>query len=118
MLKRIPYLIKALRWTDIVTEWIGIPKSQTFSIQLSKSTCYTIVQNKSMWWCGVAPPPIIFERLKLPKQTKYHRKGNLLESPNHLKYCENMLILRFYEHFSQNSQNLGHFWKFEQISNS
>ena len=29
--------------------------------------------------CGV-PPPIIFERLKLPQQIIYRRKGNLSES--------------------------------------
>ena len=65
-----------------------------------------------------APPPIIFERLKLPQQIIYRRKENLSESPNHLKYGENILISRFYEHFSRNSRNLGHFWKFEKISNS
>ena len=71
--------------------------------------------------CGGAGwplPPIIFERLKLPQQIIYRRKENLSESPNHLKYLENVLISRFYEHFSRNSQNLGHFWKFEKISNS
>ena len=47
-----------------------------------------------------APPPIIFERLKLPQQIIYRRKENLSESPNHLKYRENILISRFYEHFS------------------
>ena len=46
------------------------------------------------------PPPIIFERLKLPQQIIYRRKGNLFESPNHLKYWENILISRFYEQFS------------------
>ena len=30
-----------------------------------------------MRWCGVAPPPIIFERLKLPQQIIYRRKENL-----------------------------------------
>ena len=30
-----------------------------------------------------APPPIIFERLKLPQQIICRRKGNLSESPNH-----------------------------------
>ena len=29
------------------------------------------------------PPPIIFERLKLPQQIIYLRKRNLSESPNH-----------------------------------
>ena len=50
--------------------------------------------------CGVPPPPppIIFERLKLPQQIIYRRKGNLSESPNHLKYRENMMILPFYDH--------------------
>ena len=33
--------------------------------------------------CGVDPPPIIFERLKLLQQIIYRRKGNLSESPNH-----------------------------------
>ena len=64
------------------------------------------------------PPPIIFERLKLPQQIIYYRKENLLESPNHKKYWENVLISRFYEQFSRSSRILGHFWKFEKISNS
>ena len=45
------------------------------------------------------PPPIIFERLKLPQQIIYRRKGNLSESPNHQKYWENILVSRFYEQF-------------------
>ena len=61
------------------------------------------------------PPPIIFERLKLPQQIIYRRKENLSESPNHQKYWENILISRFYEQFSRNSRILGHFWKFEKI---
>ena len=71
--------------------------------------------------CVVPPPPppphqpIIFERHKLPQQIIYRRKENLSESPNHLKYRENILILRFYGHFSRNSRNLGHFWKFEKF---
>ena len=80
---------------------------------------YTILQNKRMRWCGVPPPPqIIFERLKLPQQIIYRRKGNLSESPNHQEYWGNILISRFYEQFSPSSRNLGHFWKFEKISNS
>ena len=68
--------------------------------------------------CGVAPPPIICERLKLPQQIMYRRKENLSESPNHQKYWENILVSRFYEQFSRNRRNLGHFRKFEKISNS
>ena len=64
------------------------------------------------------PPPIIFERLKLPQQIIYRRKENLSESPNHQKYWENILVSRFYEEFSRNRRNLGHFRKFEKISNS
>ena len=69
--------------------------------------------------CGCAPPPpptqpIIFKRLKLTQQIIYRRKENLSESPNHLKYRENILISGFYEHFSRNSRSLGHFWKFEK----
>ena len=79
---------------------------------------YTYLQNRKMRRCGVAPPPIIFERLKLPQQIIYRRKENLSESPNHQKYWENILVSRFYEQFSRNRRNLGHFRKFEKISNS
>ena len=68
--------------------------------------------------CPPPPPPIIFERLKLPQQIIYRRKENLSESPNHKKYWENILVSRFYEQFSRNRRNLGHFRKFEKISNS
>ena len=64
------------------------------------------------------PPPIIFEGLKLNQQIIYRRKENLSESPNHQKYWENILVSRFYEQFSRNRQNLGHFRKLEKISNS
>ena len=79
---------------------------------------YTYLQNKRMRRCRVPPPPIIFERLKLPQQIIYRRKENLSESPNHQKYWENILVSRFYEQFSRNRRNLGHFRKFEKISNS
>ena len=55
------------------------------------------------------PPPIIFQRLKLPPKIIYLRKENLSESPNHKKYWENILVSRFYEQFSRNRRNLGHF---------
>ena len=58
---------------------------------------------------GWPPPPIIFERLKLPQQIIYRRKENLSESPNHQKCWENILVSRFYEQFSRNSWILGHF---------
>ena len=64
---------------------------------------------------GAPPPPIIFERLKLPQQIIYRRKENLSESPNHQKYWENILVSRFYEQFSRNRRNLGHFWKFKLL---
>ena len=64
---------------------------------------------------GPPPPPIIFERLKLPQQIIYRRKENLSESPNHQKYWENILVSRFYEQFSRNRQNLGHFQKFKKF---
>ena len=88
-------------------------------IQLSLCTTnHTILQNKRMRRCGVPPPPppIIF--VKLPQQIIHRRKGNLSESPNHFKYRKNILISRFYEQYSRSSRILGHFWKFEKISNS
>ena len=77
-----------------------------------------ICRIKGCGGAGCPPPPIIFERLKLPQQIIYRRKENLSESPNHQKYWENILVSRFYEQFSRNRQNLGHFRKFEKISNS
>ena len=67
--------------------------------------------------CGGAvwPPPIIFERLKLPQQIIYHQKGTLSESPNHFKYRRNILISRFYDQFSRSSRILGQFWKYEKF---
>ena len=77
-----------------------------------------ICRIKGCGGAGCPPPPIIFERLKLPQQIIYRRKENLSESPNHQKYWENILVSRFYEQFSRNRRNLGHFRKFEKISNS
>ena len=54
----------------------------------------------------------------LPVYYIYRQKENLPDSPNHLKYRKIISISRFYEHSSRNSRNLGHFWKFEKISNS
>ena len=51
--------------------------------------------------CGVAPPPIIFERLKLPQQIIYRRKENLSESPNHQKYWENIWFRDFMSNFRE-----------------
>ena len=77
-----------------------------------------ICRIKGCGGAGCPPPPIIFERLKLPQQIIYRRKENLSESPNHQKYWENILVSRFYEQFSRNRRNLGHFRKFEKNSNS
>ena len=77
-----------------------------------------ICRIKGCGGAGWPPPPIIFERLKLPQQIIYRRKENLSESPNHQKYWENILVSRFYEQFSRNRRNLGYFRKFEKISNS
>ena len=92
--------------------------SPRIRVRVRASYIYTLLQNKKMRWCGVPPPPIIFERLKLPQQIIYRRKVNLSESPNHRKYWENILISRFYGQFPRSSRILGHFWKFEKISNS
>ena len=73
-----------------------------------------ICRIKGCGGAGCPPPPIIFERLKLPQQIIYRRKENLSESPNHQKYWENILVSRFYEQFSRNRRNLGHFRKIEK----
>ena len=84
--------------------------NNTVSLILS---IYTILQNKRMRRCGVPPPPpIIFERLKLPQQIIYRRKENLSESPNHKKYWENILVSRFYEQFSRNRRKHV-IWRFQ-----
>ena len=89
----------------------------TLNVSSERTSKYTILQNKRMRRCGVPPPPppIIFERLKLLQQIIYLRKENLSESPNHQKYWENILVSRFYEQFSRNRRNLGHFRKFEKF---
>ena len=78
----------------------------------------SVVEFWAIYWAGGGKHPPSAYRVKLPQQIIYRRKENLSESPNHLKYRENILISRFYEHFSRNGRNLGHFWKFEKISNS
>ena len=51
----------------------------------SAAPTYIYTQFCRIKGCGCAwcPPPIIFERLKLPQQIIYRRKGNLSESSNH-----------------------------------
>ena len=95
-----------------------VPVRPLQDVQMKKMNkpIYTVLRNKRIRRCGAhyaPPPPIIFERLKLPQQIIYRRKGNLSESPNHLKYRKNILISRFYKQFSRSSRNLGHFgsWK-------
>ena len=96
------------------------PHFQVFGLHFSAFSMFIthICRIKGCGGAGWPPPPIIFERLKLPQQIIYRRKENLSESPNHKKYWENILVSRFYEQFSRNRQNLGYFRKFEKISNS
>ena len=60
------------------------------------------------------PPPIIFERLKLPQQIIYHRKGNVSESPNQFryrkKYFEFAILYAIFAKWSK----FRPFWKFEK----
>ena len=95
-----------------------VEKSESMKPIVREVGADSYLQNKRMRRCEVGPPPIIFERLKLPQQIIYRRKENLSESPNHQKYWENILVSRFYEQLSRNRRNLGHFRKFEKISNS
>ena len=104
--------IRNLCWDGQIAKKLSVFKPQRLR------NFYTYLQNKRMRRCGVPPPPIIFERLKLPQQIIYRRKENLSESPNHQKYWENILVSRFYEQFSRNRRNLGHFRKLKKISNS
>ena len=66
---------------------------------------YTILQNKRMRRCGVPPPPIIFERLKLPQFILiiYRRKENLSESPNH----KNIGKISWLRDFMSNFREIG-----------
>ena len=49
-----------------------------------------------------------FEGQNWLQQTIYHWKGNFI-SLIHFRYRQNILISRFYEQFSRNCRNLGHF---------
>ena len=91
---------------------------QVIHASLKPIMCTHICRIKGCGGAGWPPPPIIFEKLKLSQQIIYRRKENLSESPNHQKYWENILVSRFYEQFSRNRRNLGHFRKFKKISNS
>ena len=62
---------------------------------------YTYLQNKRMRRCGVPPPPIIFERLKLPQQIIYRRKENLSESPNLQKFGKIFWFRDFISNFRE-----------------
>ena len=110
----------AIKHTLFVEEAITkLLKEKCIEEVYSKPYCIThICRIKGCGGAGWPPQPIIFERLKLPQQIIYRRKENLSESPNHQKYWENILVSRFYEQFSRNRRNLGHFRKFEKISNS
>ena len=117
--------LKSTSYVDIFSSITESTFNSTQSQKVLLNLCsslffnwYTYLQNKRMRRCGVPPPPIIFEKLKLPQQIIYRRKENLSESPNHQEYWENILVSRFYEQFSRNRRNLGHFRKFEKISNS
>ena len=99
LMYRYMYLKTYAKFTFYIKSQRHVP-DETFSY-------YTILQNKRMRQCGVAPPPIIFERLKLPEQIIYRRKENLSERPNHQKYWENILVSQLYEQFSRNRRNLG-----------
>ena len=49
------------------------------------------------------PPPIIFERLKLPQQIINRRKENLSESPNH----KNIGKIFWFRDFMSNFREIG-----------
>ena len=63
----------------------GVILTLTSGTSGSATPTYIYTQFCRIKGCGGAgcPPPIIFERLKLPQQIIYRRKGNLSESPNH-----------------------------------
>ena len=107
-------------WTQELLVPVDITRIMDLEVLLSSSQVTETTHFCRIKGCGGAgwPPPIILERLKLPQQIIYRRKENLSESPNHQKYWENILVLRFYKQFSRNRRNLGHFRKFEKISNS
>ena len=63
------------------------------------------------------PPPENFRKRQITPKIKYRRKRNLSEIPIHFRYWKKNLVSQLYEWFSRNVRNLGHFWKFEKISN-
>ena len=64
---------------------VSLDKHSSSSESLKLSGCTHICRIKGCGSAGWPPPPIIFERLKLPQQIIYRRKENLSQSPNHQK---------------------------------
>ena len=65
------------------------------------------------------PPPTNNFRKAYVTPTNYiSSEREFIGESESFKYLQNILISRFYEQFSRSSRNLGHFWKFEKISNS
>ena len=69
--------------------------------------------------CGVPPPPTNNFRKTSVTPTNYiSSEREFIGESESSKILGNILVSRFYEQFSRNRRNLGHFRKFEKISNS
>ena len=68
----------------------NVPESLGRNPFWSLQSICTILQNKRMRDPGWSPTNN-FRKTQVPQQVIHRRKGNLSESPNHLKYWENVL---------------------------
>ena len=115
--KRIPLpIFIILNWISGPEYRSGASEPEGFSQPSTPifSNNYTLLQKKRWRWPPPPPPPTDnFWRPNLPRQTIYHWKGNLSNSPIHFRYRQNILISQVYEQFSRNDSAISP----EKISN-
>ena len=84
-----------------MTELIGESNASLSALCYTSNVITQFCRTKGCGGAGCPPPPIIFERLKLPQQIIYCWKGNLSESPNHFKYRKVFWFRDFMSNFCE-----------------
>ena len=83
---------------------MSVPGGHSYNI-------YTYLQNKRMRRCGVAPPPIIFERLKFPH--KLYIVGKRIY--RRVRIIKNIGKIFWFRDFMSNFREIGEFRPFSEV---